>query len=108
MSERFSGGAIVVSEDTSEAARILGGRQVLDFSLIRRDPHEVNAGAVATALKGAAYKHGENDPNEYAVLFAGPDKVTVSPRLSDAARLALTGYFGVEVVNNHPVLEAVS
>lgn len=99
---------IRVTTDQSEEAAVLGGREVLDFSKIPHDPHEVAAGVIANLVKGALDNEGHRDPTHYEVRFAGPDKVTVSPPLSNAAKAAISGYFGAEMVSRRPVLEAVS
>ncbi|MFZ2513345.1 MAG: hypothetical protein WAW63_02730 [Candidatus Saccharimonadales bacterium] len=108
MAHRFEGGVIRLTPDLSEAAALTKGTDVIDFSEIGRDPHEVNAGAIDMILKGACDKSGRLDPNEYKVRLAGPNRVSVTPPLSDAARLALKGYFGADLINQHPTLEAVS
>ena len=100
--------SIRVVTDPSEEAAVLGGREVLDFSEIPHDPHEVAAGVIANIVKGALDNEGRRDPTHYEVRFAGPDKVTASPPLSNTAKAAISGYFGAEVIDQRPVLEAVS
>ncbi len=107
MPKVFEGGAIVVTNDPSKTSEILRGRQTLDFSGIRHDPHGLNVGALNFVLKGAVDETGQFDQNEYKVRLTGPGKVEVHPTLSDAARLALTGYFGVPVIDQQPALCAV-
>lgn len=106
MANRFEGGPIVVSADSSEAAGIVGGRQILDFNNVRHSPHEL--AALGRVLNFASGPKGEIDGTKYTTRLEDPGRVSVSPPLSPIARGALEGYFGIPVVDQKPALAVVS
>jgi hypothetical protein len=101
-------GCITVSTDLSEEAAALGGRNILDFSGVRHDPHDINAGKIAFIINNARDSEGHIGPKPYRVRLVGPNTVTVSPPLSDAAKDALKVCFDAEVVDVLSPLRAVS
>ena len=90
MASRFEGGPIVVNADNSETAKIVGGRQILDFNNVRHSPHEL--AALGRVLNFASGPKGELDGVKYTARLEGPGRVSVSPPLSPIARSALQVY----------------
>jgi hypothetical protein len=106
MASNFEGGCIVVEPDGSKEAAIAGGRQILDFRGIRHDPHVI--ARVGTVINFASGSKGETEDTTYTARLEDPGRIGITPPLSAIARHTLAEYFGVQVVDWKPALEAVS